>query len=175
MGKRSSFERVPRDFYRTPYKPVIPLLPHLDPATRYSEPCAGDGALVDHLNRHGHICVWASDIQPQSPSVTRADAFEVMAADEDCFITNCPWDRKILHGLIEHLGRQLPTWLLFDAAWAYTGQSAELIKSCDKIVAVGRVRWIPGTKYDGKDDAAWYRFMPNHRSGPRFYGRVMGQ
>ena len=29
MGKRSDFERIPRDFYPTPYKAVLPLLPHL--------------------------------------------------------------------------------------------------------------------------------------------------
>ena len=29
MGKRSNFERNPRDFYPTPKEAVIPLLPHL--------------------------------------------------------------------------------------------------------------------------------------------------
>ena len=29
MGKRSSFKRVPRDFYPTPYKAAVPLFPHI--------------------------------------------------------------------------------------------------------------------------------------------------
>ena len=29
MGKRSNFERIPRDFYPTPYAAVPPLIPHL--------------------------------------------------------------------------------------------------------------------------------------------------
>jgi hypothetical protein len=29
MGKRSNFERIERDFYKTPAEAVRPLLPHL--------------------------------------------------------------------------------------------------------------------------------------------------
>jgi len=29
MGKRSNFERKPRDYYQTPFEAVKPLLPHL--------------------------------------------------------------------------------------------------------------------------------------------------
>ena len=29
MGKRSNFERLPRDFYPTPFSAVAPLIPHL--------------------------------------------------------------------------------------------------------------------------------------------------
>lgn len=49
MGKRSDFERKPRDLYETPPEAVQPLLPHLCPQTRFIEPCAGAGALVDAL------------------------------------------------------------------------------------------------------------------------------
>jgi hypothetical protein len=54
MGKRSSFDRVPRDFYPTPYEAVLPLLAHL-PRCTFNEPCAGNGALIRHLQQHGHI------------------------------------------------------------------------------------------------------------------------
>jgi len=46
MGKRSSFKRVERDFYPTPREAVLPLLLHLEYGTAFSEPCAGDGALI---------------------------------------------------------------------------------------------------------------------------------
>lgn len=62
MGKRSSFERVERDFYPTPLEAVHPLLPHLNESSRFIECCAGDGRLVRHLEAAGHSCVSAFDI-----------------------------------------------------------------------------------------------------------------
>jgi hypothetical protein len=52
MSKRSNgFERRVRDFYVTPAKAVLPLIPFLRAARirKFSEPCAGDGVLVRHL------------------------------------------------------------------------------------------------------------------------------
>ena len=63
MGKRSVFDRRVKDFYPTPEAGVLPLLDHLMIGTRFYEPCAGDGQLIDHLERFGHICVGASDIE----------------------------------------------------------------------------------------------------------------
>lgn len=57
MGKRSSFERIERDFYPTPYKAVPPLIPHLRGVIKFAEPCCGNGALIRHLERHGLRCV----------------------------------------------------------------------------------------------------------------------
>jgi hypothetical protein len=65
VGKRSDFERRERDFYPTPYEAVLPLLPHLPERVRFIEPCAGDGRLVRHLERHGHHCIDAFDLEPQ--------------------------------------------------------------------------------------------------------------
>ena len=39
MGKRSSFERIPRDFYPTPFAAVPPLIPHLRGVRTFAEPC----------------------------------------------------------------------------------------------------------------------------------------
>ena len=74
MGRRSDFPRIPRDAYPTPVKAVLPLLPFLAPATRFIEPCAGDGALSRHLEQHAHVCLSAFDIEPRNPSVVRRDA-----------------------------------------------------------------------------------------------------
>ena len=38
MGKRSDFERIPRDYYPTPYSAVEPLLPHLPENFTFAEP-----------------------------------------------------------------------------------------------------------------------------------------
>lgn len=68
MGKRSNFERLPRDFYPTPLAAVVPLLPHLD-YSHFVEPCAGNGALIDHLRDAGFHCVAACDIHPKRHDV----------------------------------------------------------------------------------------------------------
>jgi hypothetical protein len=115
VGKRSNFDRIERDFYPTPAAAVLPLLPYLPDKVYFCEPCAGDGALVNILESFGHHCVSASDIAPQHEMVGRSDVLELRNIGVDCFITNPPWDRKILHPLIEHLSAMLPTWLLFDA------------------------------------------------------------
>lgn len=161
MGKRSNFERRPRDFYPTPAQAVIPLLPHLSNIHRFCEPCAGDGALIDHLEDAGLHCAMAWDIAPQRSDIAQHNALERLASAElriDAFITNPPWDRKILHPLIEHLSDQHPTWLLFDADWMHTKQSAELMKRCRTIISVGRVKWIPDSTMTGMDNCAWYLF-----------------
>lgn len=165
MGKRSNFERNPRDLYPTPYEAVVPLLPFLGEYTRFHEPCAGDGRLVTHLERHGHHARMVADIEPQGDKYPDMMTFNALETDiwhlsADCIITNPPWDRKILHPMIEHFRKFHPTWLLFDADWKHTKQAKPYLKYCDKVVSVGRVKWIEGSKMTGKDNCAWYLFLP---------------
>ena len=171
MGKRSTFERRERDFYPTPYAAVVPLLPHLCAVKRYEEPCAGDGALISHLAKHGKICARASDIAPQSVSIKSGDATTQLSCNGDCFITNPPWSRPVLHKIIERLSDIAPAWLLFDADWMHTKQSAALMDRCRKIVSVGRLRWIPDSKMTGKDNCAWYLFDNSCLRPTQFVGR----
>tara|TARA_R110002126_G_scaffold11847_3_gene52308 strand:- start:168 stop:707 length:540 start_codon:yes stop_codon:yes gene_type:complete len=178
MAKRSDFKRVERDYYPTPPEAVVPLIKHLPEHGTYMEPCAGDNRLVNHitdLTKGRMKCLLSSDIEPQSHDVARIDVFDTdLAKDFDAryFITNPPWDRKILHPLIVHLSNQRPTWLLFDADWMHTVQSKEYMKRCVKIVSIGRVKWIEGSKMTGKDNCAWYLFDVNPLVGPTaFYGR----
>ena len=173
LTKRASgkFKRNPRDKYRTPKKAVLPLLCHLPPNTLLDEPCAGDGCLVGHLEEAGHTCMRNSDIDPDSFEIQEIDAFALTDCRGDYFITNPPWDRKILHPLIVHLSNVAPTWLLFDADWAHTKAAAEFMPRCAKIVSVGRVSWMEnGTA--GFDNTAWYLFgRPEIINGTTFYGR----
>lgn len=163
MGKRSAFDRKPRDFYPTPVEAVLPLLPHLAPGTEFIEPCAGDGALVGHLERHGHRCIWESDIAPQRV-MWEADALKLTFAN-GMIITNPPWARPILHPMISWFSSQRPTWLLFDADWIHTRQAAPFMPWLRKVVSVGRVKWIPDSKMTGKDNYAWHLF-DQHAEGP---------
>lgn len=172
MGKRSSFERVERDYYPTPWPAVVPLLAHLAPKTRFVEPCAGDGALIDHLVRAGHVCARAWDIEPLRDDIDQRDALTRLVGNLDCFITNPPWERAFLHRLILHLSDQAPTWLLFDADWIHTVQSIPYMPRLKRIVAVGRIKWIPDSPFTGKDNCAWHLFGEPDNIPPAFYGRV---
>ena len=77
MGKRSDFDRVERDFYPTPMKAVLPLLPHLKKYSNFYEPCAGDGRLIDHLSYYNHTCIEAWDIEPQEKWILQSNALDI--------------------------------------------------------------------------------------------------
>lgn len=175
MGKRSNFARVERDFYPTPIAAVKPLIPFLPEEYSYWEPCAGDGALMRHLSWLSRVtyCV-ASDIYPRGQGIPCADALGEHPSSRtsvDYIITNPPWDRKILHPMIERFSAIKPTWLLFDADWVHTKQSAPFQSYLRKIVSVGRVKWIPDSKMTGKDNCAWHLFDQNDLGPTEFFGR----
>jgi hypothetical protein len=164
MGKRSTFDRRERDFYPTPYEAVISLLPHLYGQVIYHEPCCGNLDLILHLKRHGHICAEFGDIDQGK------DAFDIQQTAARFFITNPPWRRDILHPLITHLRNMRPTWLLFDADWMHTKQAATHLQYCQRIVSVGRLKWIPDTPHKGKDSCAWYLFQAT-KIETKFFGQ----
>jgi hypothetical protein len=171
MGKRSLFPRVPQDAYPTPAEAVAPLLLHLAPNTRFIEPCCGDGYLVGHLKRAGHVLVGAYDLPHHDVRVKRYDE----AKPGIVFVTNPPWRRDILHPIIVNLSDPLPTWLLLDAAWVHTRQSAPYLPRLRTIVSVGRVKWIKDSPFTGKDDCAWLFFdrpQPDERAATHFIGRT---
>ena len=93
----------------------------------------------------------------------------------DAIITNPPWSRDVLHGLITHFQNIAPTWLLLDADWKQTRQAAPFLPHCSDIVAIGRVKWIEGSKHTGKDNACWYLFNSHHTAGPVFHCRDQGE
>ena len=170
MGKRSKFERREADFYPTPRAAVVPLIPHLHGIRAFAEPCAGDGALVRHLESFGLRCVYAGDIRSGQDAL----ALDHYGA-ADAVITNPPYTRELMHSLIAHFQRIAPTWLLLETDWASTWQALPFLPSCSDIVTIGRVKWIEGSKYTGKDNHAWYSFDIRHKSGPVFHGRGQGE
>lgn len=179
MGKRSDFERAPRDFYPTPREAVLPLLPHLTRLRWFYEPCAGTGELVAHLEGRDLFCYGHSDITEREEGAL----IKQRLGDATCgtfdvplgchFITNPPWDRKLLHPIITNLSDQAPTWLLFDADWMHTRQSAPFMNRLRKIVSVGRVKWIPDSKMTGKDNCCWYLFDKPSDEPTVFVGRAL--
>lgn len=176
MGKRSDFRRVERDYYPTPHKAVLPLREHLSGFFQYVEPCAGNGALISHIQDvfPQSECLCALDVEPQSNissvEIKKGDSLNTEFPDVHYIITNPPWDRKILHKMIDKFRQKASTWLLFDASWAHTKQSIPYQKFCSCIVSVGRVKWIENSKMTGKDDCAWYKFEANPVDFTKFYG-----
>ena len=170
MGKRSLLPRIPQDAYPMPAEAVLPLLPHLKPGAQFIEPRCGDGHLVGYLKRAGHVLVSAYDL-PHDARVKRYDE----AKPGIVFITNPPWRRDVLHPIIVNLSDQAPTWLLIDAGWVHTRQSAPYLSRLRAIVSVGRVKWIKDSPFTGKDDCAWHLFdLPtrDERAVTHFIGRT---
>jgi hypothetical protein len=128
-------------------------------------------------------CVVASDLDPQVPSIMQMNAlewtkeelakYELPFQHVTYFITNPPWTRNLLHPIIDHLSGILPTWLLLDADWMHTKQAAPYLEYCTKIVSIGRVKWMEGTKMTGKDNCCWYQFYKPHCQNlpTTFHGR----
>ena len=115
--------------------------------------------------------MWASDIEPQLDGIAKNDFTELgdfHVLESDYIITNPPWDRSVLHPMIDHFSLLRPTWLLFDSDWPHTKQSADYMKRCSKIVSVGRIKWFGNMT--GKDNCAWYLFE-NKETETKFYGR----
>ena len=177
MGKRSNFKRSKGDYYITPESAVLPLFPYLPPVTLFFEPCAGDGALIRALHKHGHVPVGAMDIEPKEFGMKQGDALELSEDDFnphipcEYIITNPPWTRALMHPMIERFSALRPTWLLFDADWMHTKQAEPYLKYCHKIVSVGRVSWM-GNGVSGKDNAAWYLFDKKAECKTQFIGRA---
>ena len=175
MGKRSQFQRVDKDFYPTPIQGFEPLIPHLPASFNFIEPCAGNGILIDHItSMTTGNCIAAYDLEPRRDDIIQADIMDMAVSYSvvpDYFITNPPWSRHLLHPIIEILSDIAPTWLLFDADWAHTKQSARFSPRLRKIVSVGRLKWIPNSKMTGKDNCAWYLFDKPSPSPTIFYGR----
>src|SRR5258705_14018131 len=125
MGKRSSFERREADFYPTPAKAVLPLVPFLRGIRTFAEPCAGEGDLVRHLESFGLRCVYAGDISTGQNALASTDY-----GDPDAIITNPPYTRWVMHPMIEHFRKIAPTWLLLEQDWCGTKQATPLLRSC---------------------------------------------
>lgn len=169
MGKRTDhFARRRHDAYLTiDQRAYPPLLPFLSGVQTFAEPCAGEGHIVRALTAHGLACVYKGDIRATPPG----DALKLTRRtmkDPDVIVTNPPWTRRLLHQMISRFRRIAPTWLLFDSDWMFNAQAAQFLAHCSHIVAVGRLRWIEGTKRQSLENCAWYRFDDGTHPAPLF-------
>ena len=173
MSKRTpGLPQRPRGFWPTPRAAVAPLIPYLPRRARYGEPCAGNGALIEHLLDlwPAGRCVWASDLEPQAPGIDDlavADITADQARDVDLFITNPPWAVGGRRGdpalsIIKHLASIAPTWALLPWDFAANAYFSQIAAMCSDIVPIGRVSWL-GNGTPGKDNACWMRLDAQNR------------
>lgn len=166
MGKRSDFERIPKEKYYTPLKAVPSLINQLeipDNGLNYIEICGGNGALIDHLSSYNLNCIDSYDIEPERNDIKFGDAskldFDQLYPNVEYLITNPPWRRDMLHPILSNIiDSDKKCWFLIDLNWAATKQASPYLTYCKKIVVIGRLNWIPGTTMASKDDCAWYLF-----------------
>jgi len=179
MSKRShDFKRRARDKYDTPLEAVLPLLPHLKLPLGFCEPCAGKGSLVDALVAYGALRCSAYDRWPRRDDIIKKDARTLGILDlnnADYIITNTPWSKEMLwlmHELIVRFSDLRPTWMLTYADWMHTLHYVRFKPRVRRIVSVGRVRWIEGSKSNGYDNMCWYLFDKPSLREPVFIGRL---
>ena len=175
--------RRENDFYPTPKKAVEPVLRHLLEYGNFCEPCAGDGALIRHLEDltdGGMWCSKAYDIDPQAKVATfnvpieQRNALNLGPQDVllcDLIITNPPYQWDMLKPLLEHLPSLKPTWLLLPFSYACNKRMAPYMKVCKKLVPIGRVKWIEDSKQSSTDDFGWYLFDSDYIGTTKLYPR----
>ncbi len=177
MSKRSSMDKVPKDYYPTRDPAAIPpKFVEFIYGKTYAEPCCGEGDLVDLLADVA-TCKWESDLEWRGAGQER-DAMSLIEEDlEDCacIITNPPFTKAILLPMIDHFISFKDTWLLLPADMMHNKYFAPYMKKCSKVVSVGRLCWFPvdGKRIPGTDNYAWY-FWQQGQEGETpttFYGR----
>ena len=170
MGKRSTFPRVPQDAYSTPAEAVAPLLPHLEPGSRFFEPCAGQGQLIEHLVNAGHICVGRCDLP------TDARTWRDLSIESGMHLHNQP--AVELAGAARHHRQSLQSSAGVVVTRQRLGPHAAVdshLPRLQKIVSVGRLKWIEDSPHTSKDNAAWMLFTlprPDECAVTHFIGRT---
>lgn len=172
-ARQSRYARRANDAYDTSDPgAVAPLLPFLQPGTRFIEPCAGAGDLVRQLQAAGHVCAAAFDIAPRAEGIEAIDAMSPRwsAVDGEIIITNPPYSRPLVHDLIDTFtGRAGLAWVLLEADFAHRRCNARFMVRCRLVLTIGQIRWVPGTKHKSTKLYAWYLFAQRTAGGTLFF------
>ena len=163
MSKRSSFPKIPKDFYATiDPKAGEKIVPHIT-GLKYAEPFYGEGDLEDQLEAKA-TCVWRSDVREVKSTAQYAkvyDALELTAdhlSEADCIISNPPYTWKVLQPLLDHLVDLKPCWFLLPMDMLSNKYMVPYGKgNLQKVVPVGRLYWFEN-KVRGTDNYGWFLF-----------------
>lgn len=64
-----------------------------------------------------------------------------------------------------------PTLLLLPADVMHNKRMSSYMSVCSWVKAIGRVKWVEGSKSTGMENYCWYLFDQNHTGTTTFYGR----
>lgn len=159
------------NFWPTPLEAVVPLLEPLRQdvvaaKSRFIEPCAGDGALVDALVFHNFACAAAFDTAPRRSDIRHGDAANVDWSTVNPAIpavTNPPWARHLLEPILAAVIGTRVVWLLLPLDYATNLWTNLYMRHVNCLVPLGRVSWL-GNGQGGMENSAWFRFSPQVRS-----------
>lgn len=161
MSKRSDFIKIDKDFYpTTDPKAVEPLVGPIRGKT-YAEPCYGNGDL-EELLMDVATCKWRSDIRKTVDSSVVKSALDVTATDlKDCdlIVTNPPFTRSVLLPMLDHFISLKPTWLLLPSDLMHNTYFGPHMRSCARVISIGRLKWFKDSKHTSTDNFCWY-FWP---------------
>lgn len=178
MSKRSSFDKIPRDYYPTTDPKAVPqaFIDEVRGKT-YAEPCCGAGDLVDLLMEVA-VCRWESDIESRGAG----KLWDAMCLSKqelarcDLIISNPPYTKGVLLPMIDHFISLKPTWLLLPADMMHNLYFGDYIKRCSKVISVGRICWFPreGKRVASTDNYAWYywKYKATDDTTTEFVGRT---
>jgi len=176
MSKRSSFEKVPKDFYATVDPNAVPTkFVEFVRGKSYASPCYGNGDLEDLLMEVA-VCKWRSDIRETVGSSKVWDAMRLSKHElEKCdiILENPPFSRDVLLPMIDHFITLKPTWLLLPADCMHNKYFSKYMVKCSKVVSVGRLKWFKDSKHTSTDNFAWYFWKQGASEDTQtiFYGR----
>ena len=158
MGKRTSYEKRPRDYWPTPRSAIEPLHDFVRGQT-FVEPCAGAGDIIKGLGGISE-CVGAYDIEPDGPGITRYNALHLswtMMNGADLIITNPPYSWLLLKDMLTWFIELRPTWLLLPSDLSNNKRFQHFMVKCSDMIPVGRVSWLNNGQ-SGYENSSWYMF-----------------
>jgi len=166
MGKRSDYNKVPKDYYPTTDPNAIPTrFVDFIRGKSYAEPCCGTGDLTDLLV-DVVTCKWESDVEDRGCGKVK-DAMDLTPEELsgcDLIITNPPFSRDVLLPMLDHFISLKPTWLLLPADYMHNKYFSPYMKKCSRVISVGRLKWFKDSKHTSTDNFCWY-FWPKGTTG----------
>jgi len=175
MGRRSNFEKIPRDYYPTIDPQAVPetFLSFIR-GKIYAEPCYGEGALHRLIGDNAK-CGWASDIEVRGKRNPAIELDATMLTQDhligvDVIVTNPMFTWTALEPLLKHLPTLRPTWLLLPANVMHNKRMGPYMAKCNWVVSVGRLYWFRSQWAEGLSNhqvdnyTGWYDFSNNKPS-----------
>jgi hypothetical protein len=175
MGKRSDYNKIPKDYYPTTDPNAIPpkFIEFIRGRT-YAEPCCGEGDLTELLMDVA-VCRWESDVEYRGCG----KIWDAMCLSKhelqncDLIVTNPPFSRDVLLPMVDHFITLKPTWLLLPADYMHNKYFSPYMAKCSKVVSVGRLKWFKDSKHTSTDNFCWYFWQQGAKEDAQttFYGR----